>query len=114
MSDPGAHHGEAHGHHRAHAHHGGHVEEELHAHDAHAGHDKHAGHSVAMFRDKFWVSLLLTLPTLVWGHMLQSALGYTAPHFPASHWIPAVSGAAVFAYGGWVFIHGAVRELRDR
>lgn len=41
----------------------------------HAGHDKHAGHSVAMFRDKFWITLLLTLPTLVWGHMLQSTLG---------------------------------------
>ncbi|MDQ3949827.1 MAG: heavy metal translocating P-type ATPase [Gemmatimonadota bacterium] len=67
-----------------------------------------------MFRDKFWVSLLLTLPTLVWGHMLQSALGYTAPHFPGSHWIPAVFGTAVFAYGGWVFIQGAIRELRDR
>lgn len=30
-------------------------------------HDKHAGHSVAMFRDRFWLSLALTLPTLVWG-----------------------------------------------
>jgi Cu2+-exporting ATPase len=84
------------------------------AHAEHAGHDKHAGHSVAMFRDKFWISLLLTLPTLVWGHMLQSALGYTAPRFPGSHWIPAVFGTAVFAYGGWVFIQGAIRELKDR
>jgi hypothetical protein len=32
---------------------------------AHGGHDKHAGHSVAMFRDKFWISLLLTIPTLI-------------------------------------------------
>ena len=30
----------------------------------HRGHDVHAGHSAAMFRDKFWISLLLTLPTL--------------------------------------------------
>ncbi len=83
-------------------------------HGAHAGHDKHAGHSVAMFRDKFWVSLLLTVPTLVWGHMLQSALGYTAPHFPGSMWIPPLFGTAVFLYGGWVFIQGAIRELKDR
>jgi Cu2+-exporting ATPase len=48
-------------------------------HDSHTGHDRHAGHSVAMFRDKLWISLLLTLPTLVWGHMLQEGLGYTAP-----------------------------------
>src|SRR5688500_2711625 len=81
---------------------------------SHSGHDKHAGHSVAMFRDKFWISLLLTLPTLVWGHMLQSALGYTAPHFPGAHWIPAIFGTAVFAYGGWPFIAGGVGELRAR
>ena len=77
-------------------------------------HDKHAGHSVEMFRDKFWVTLLLTIPTLVWGHMLQSALGYTAPHFPGSAFIPAVFGTAVFVYGGWVFIRGALDELRMR
>jgi len=83
-------------------------------HGAHDGHDKHAGHSVAMFRDKFWISLLLTLPTLVWGHMLQNALGYSAPNFPGSHWIPPLFGTAVFVYGGWVFIQGALRELKDR
>ena len=48
-------------------------------HGAHSGppgaHDKHAGHRVAMLRDKFWISLALTAPTLVWGHMLPRALG---------------------------------------
>ena len=83
-------------------------------HAAHAGHDKHAGHSVAMFRDKFWLSLLLTLPTLVWGHMLQGALGYTAPRVPGAMWIPPVFGTAVFVYGGTPFLKGAVREIRDR
>jgi Cu2+-exporting ATPase len=67
-----------------------------------------------MFRDKFWVSLALTIPTLIWGHMLQGALGYTAPRFPGAAWIPAVFGTAVFFYGGWVFIRGAAREIRDR
>src|SRR5947208_5990798 len=80
----------------------------------HRGHDAHAGHSVGMFRDKFWISLLLTLPTLIWGHMLQRAFGYTAPHFRGSEWIAPAFGTAVFAYGGWVFIQGAVREIKDR
>jgi Cu2+-exporting ATPase len=84
------------------------------AHAAHGGHDRHAGHSVAMFRDKFWVSLLLTLPTLVWGHMLQRVLGYTAPVFPGSSWIPALFGTAVFAYGGVPFLRGGVEELKHR
>jgi len=99
------------------AHAGSHHEHHEHrAHEppaAHA-HDKHAGHSVAMFRDKFWLSLLLTLPTLVWGHMLQRAFGYHAPMFAGSQWIPALFGTAVFAYGGWPFIQGAWREIRDR
>ena len=80
----------------------------------HEGHDRHAGHSVAMFRDRFWLSLLLTLPTLAWGHMLPSALGYTAPSFPGSRWVTAVFGALVFGYGGWPFLQGALRELKDR
>ncbi len=84
------------------------------AHAAHAAHDRHAGHSVAMFRDTFWVSLALTIPALVWGHMLQRAFGYTAPRIPFATWIPAFFGTAVFLYGGRVFIQGAVRELRDR
>jgi Cu2+-exporting ATPase len=77
-------------------------------------HDTHAGHSVAMFRDKFWISLLLTIPTIIWGHMLQSTLGYRAPAFPGSENLPAVFGTAVFIYGGTPFLQGALRELRDR
>ena len=67
-----------------------------------------------MFRDKFWLSLLLTIPTLIWGHMLQSALRYRAPVFPGSVYLPALFGVAVFLYGGTPFLRGAVRELRER
>ncbi len=77
-------------------------------------HNKHAGHSVAMFRDKFWISLVLTIPTLVWGHMLQTALGYAAPTFPGVRYVPALFGTAVFVYGGLPFLKGAVQEIRDR
>ena len=82
--------------------------------NGHQGHDKHAGHSVAMFRQKFWLSLLLTLPTLFWGHMLQNLLGYDAPAIPGARYIPAAFGTLVFLYGGWPFLQGAMRELRDR
>ncbi|MBA2627975.1 MAG: heavy metal translocating P-type ATPase, partial [Gemmatimonadales bacterium] len=67
-----------------------------------------------MFRDKFWLSLALTIPTLVWGHMLPRAFGYTPPPFPGSHWIAPLFGTAVFVYGGWPFVQGAIRELKDR
>ena len=78
------------------------------------GHDKHAGHSVAMFRDKFWLSLALTIPVLVWSRDPQTWLGYTAPTFPGSDWVPAVVGSVVFLYGGLVFLRAAAGELRSR
>ena len=78
------------------------------------GHDRHAGHSVAMFRDRFWLSLLLTVPVVFWSMDLQEWLGYTAPEFPGSDWIAPILGTIVFVYGGWVFIRGAQRELADR
>src|SRR5262245_9867655 len=78
------------------------------------GHDKHAGHSVAMFRRKFWVALVLTVPALIWGHMLPNALGYTPPYLPGSHFLPAIFGTIVFFVGGLVFLQGAARELHDR
>jgi P-type Cu2+ transporter len=87
--------------------HGGHAQ-------GHGGHDKHAGHSVAMFRDRFWLSFALTIPVLVWSPDIQEWLGYIAPTFPGSDLIPAIGGTAVFLYGGLVFIRGAAGELRDR
>lgn len=89
--------------------HGGHG-----AHEMKSGHDRHAGHSVSMFRDRFWWSLALSAPTLVWGHMLPRALGFTPPAIPGSHLVPAIAGTAVFLYGGQPFLVGAVGELRAR
>ncbi|HJY07024.1 MAG TPA: HAD-IC family P-type ATPase, partial [Bryobacteraceae bacterium] len=80
----------------------------------HGKHDRHAGHSVAMFRDKFWLSLALTIPTVVWSPEVQHWLGYNAPAFPGSTLIPAILGTTVFFYGGLVFIRGAQSELADR
>jgi len=84
------------------------------AHEGPAAHDKHAGHSVEMFRNRFWISLLLTIPTLTWSTELQHWLGYVAPSFPGAQWIAPLFGTLVFAYGGRVFLQGAWRELSDR
>jgi P-type Cu2+ transporter len=67
-----------------------------------------------MFRDKFWLSLLLTLPVVFWSAHIQMLLRYRAPEFPGSGWIPPILGTLLFAYGGWVFLQGAWRELTAR
>jgi Cu2+-exporting ATPase len=83
-------------------------------HGAHAGHDKHEGHSPGMFRDRFWWSLILTLPVVFFSEMVQGWLGYTAPTFPGSDWIAPVLGTVIFVYGGTPFLRGAVNEIQDR
>ena len=46
-------------------------------------HDQHAGHSAAMFRDKFWCSLLLAVPVVDFSEMFGDLLGYQLP-FPGA------------------------------
>src|SRR5580693_4812554 len=82
--------------------------------DMHGSHDGHAGHSVAMFRDKFWLSFALSIPVIVWSTDVQHWLSYPAPSFPGSKFIPAILGTAVFVYAGPVFLRGASSELADR
>ncbi|MGH3924005.1 MAG: HAD-IC family P-type ATPase, partial [Pseudonocardiaceae bacterium] len=82
-------------------------------HDLHAGHGGHGDHA-AMFRDKFWLSLLLTVPVVAYSGMVQHLLGYQAPAFPGSTLITPILGTVVFFYGGWPFLTGAVAEARSR
>jgi Cu2+-exporting ATPase len=82
---------------------------EQHGHD----HDKHAGHSPNMFKQKFWLSLLLTIPTLVFSHTVQSWFGLNFM-FTGSEYIPAVFGTIIFLYGGLVFLKSARGELAAR
>lgn len=83
-------------------------------HGAHSAHSKHAGHDPDAFRRQFWVVLALTIPVVIWSTEVQHWLGYMAPTFPGSEWIPAVLGTVVFAYGGKVFLDGARAELQNR
>ena len=84
-----------------------------HGHAGHQGHDKHAGHDPEMFRRKFWLSLVLTVPIVATSHMVMDWLGYSL-RFPGMTWVGPVLGSVVFFYGGWPFLAGAVAEIRDR
>jgi len=88
--------------------------------DRGAGHAAHAGHGTdhsdheQMFRIRFWWSLALSLPVLLYSEMLQGWLGFTMPAFPGSDWMPFVFSLAIFGYGGLPFLQMAVPELRSR
>src|SRR5579875_2563165 len=86
-----------------------------HDHGQHAMHGGgHAGHSAAMFQRPFWISLVLTIPIILYAELFQQLLGYRAPAFPGSQYIGLVLGSVIYWYGGWVFLTGAVDELRRR
>lgn len=80
------------------------------------GHDGHAGHGAhgEMFRRRFWVSLILSLPVVGFSHMVAELLGYQLPDFPGVSWIPPVLGTVIFVYGGMPFLTGGWTELRSR
>lgn len=83
-------------------------------HAAHKESDKHEGHSLAMFARKFWVSLLLTIPVVLYSDILDELFDWRAPDFSGSRFLPAVLGSVIFFYGGWIFLAGAWREIRGR
>jgi Cu2+-exporting ATPase len=88
--------------------HGGHG-----GHGAHGGHGGHGDHA-AQFRDRFWLSLVLTIPVVLYSEMVQEWLGFTPPQFPGSQWVAPVLGTIVFLYGGRPFLEGGLAELRSR
>ena len=90
--------------HGEHAHHG-------HDHNHHAHHDH--SHHLADFKKRFWVSLLLTVPVLLLSEMIQQWLGISF-RLPFHSYILFALSAAIFFYGGWPFLSGAVDELRSR
>ena len=79
----------------------------------HSAHE-HSAHDPGQFKRKFWISLALTVPTLIFSTGLQEILGLSGPRFAYSEYIPAVFGTALFFYGGFVFLKGAVGELRTK
>jgi len=86
------------------------------AHDEHHDHGANADHSghEEMFKRRFFVCLVLSLPVLYYSEMLQEWFGYTAVTVPGSGLIAPVLGAAVFVYGGVPFLRMGAVEARNR
>ena len=110
--EPGEHRPE-HGEHKPE--HDGHGEHDEHRAE-HAGHGRHAGHGdhAARFRDRLWISALLSVPVILYSQMVQMWLGFAPPAFPGSGWTAPVLGTLVFAYGGWPFLKGGLEEISGR
>lgn len=79
----------------------------------HQAHADHTGHE-QMFRKRFWVCLILSLPVLIFSPQIQEWIGYSTPEFPGSQWIVPAFSIIIFFYGGVPFLQMAVPEIRNR
>ena len=94
------------------------------AHEGHGGktvstHDHHGhGEYATMFRGRFWVSLVLSVPMVLYSEMVQMWLGFSVLRFPGSGWVAPVLGTFIFGWGSWPSLKGgieeALEEARDR
>jgi P-type Cu2+ transporter len=114
-------------HHHEHAHHHHHApqpaqEQMQHEHKGHKGHDvheghkahdKHAGHHTGDFLKRFWICLVLTVPVLLLSHMIQQWLGFEIS-FAGDEYVLLGLGTFIYFYGGWPFITGMFREVKDK
>lgn len=94
--------------HSGHANHDGHK-----GHAGHAAHTDHTGHET-MFRNRFWVSLLLTVPVVLFSPMIQEWLGFSMPEFTGDELIAPLFSLVIFFYGGIPFLGMARPEIQNR
>ena len=82
-----------------------------HAHGTHGDH--HAGHNEAQFARMFWIALVPTIPVIYFSDLMQDLFNYSAPSFTGSGLIEPLLASVIFWYAGWIFLSGAVQELRE-
>jgi Cu2+-exporting ATPase len=80
----------------------------------HGGHDRHAGHSPDMFKRRFFICLVLTLPILYFSPLFQEWFRYQAIEVPGNNWITPILASVIYFYGGWAFLKGAWYELKGK
>jgi P-type Cu2+ transporter len=106
--------GNDHGNHTAKGNQAGHEQPEGHDRRSdHGPHVDHTGHE-EMFRKRFWVCLVLSIPVLLYSEMIQDWLGFSMPTFPGSGLIVPLFSIIIFVYGGGPFLSMALPEIRNR
>ena len=78
----------------------------------HLGHNHHKM-MIADFKKRFWISLVLSIPVLVLSPMIQGFLGFEFS-FSGNLYVLFVLSSFIFFYGGYPFLKGLVKELKDK
>lgn len=75
-------------------------------------HGRHEGHVTEDFKRRFIISLILTIPILVLSPFIQDVTRFKL-EFPGSTFVLFLLSTFVYFYGGYPFLKGFFREVRD-
>ncbi len=75
-----------------------------------AGHDHHRM-MIEDFKKRFWVSLIITIPILVFSPMIQQFFSYQLL-LPGNKYILLVLSSIIYFRGGWPFLKGFYEEIK--
>ncbi len=95
-------------HHKHHDHHG-----EMKSKQDHTGHHDHHAHMIKDFKNRFLISLVVTVPIVILAPMIQELLGYELG-FTGDRYVQFALSSFIFFYGGWPFLTGLKDELKDK
>jgi len=76
------------------------------------GKGDHHAHMLQDFKNRFFVSLAITVPVLVLSPMIQAFFGFDLT-FPGSFRLLFALSSFVYFYGGWPFLKGLKKELAE-
>ncbi len=79
------------------------------------GKEEHKDHGrhLADFRRRFFVSLVLTIPTLLLSEAIQTWFGFTIS-IPFQSYVLFLLSSVIYLYGGWPFLTGLAQEIKAR
>ncbi len=77
-------------------------------------HQMHEGHSANDFQRRFWFSLILTIPVLVFSKTFQELFGFQPKTNIFTDWLPFILGTTILIYSGTIFLKGAYLEIKNR
>lgn len=75
-------------------------------------HNRHLGHNIRNFIVKFWITLVLTVPIVIYSGVIN--LGSIDLFFSGYQYLILTIGSLIYFWGGGVFLKGAWSELKSR
>lgn len=74
--------------------------------------NRHLGHNIGDFINKFWITLILTIPIVVYSGKIS--FGSINLFFGGYQYFIFIIGSLIYFWGGGVFLKGALSELKAR